>query len=146
MSQPQNAPPPVKPPVGESLQDQLLRRQLEIADFELQSKRRQEDEWAQVQANRRRLAEEQAVETARKLAAKLAEERACSHLDEHNRNATRGNRGANGKLTIICQKCRKTWLEREDGQIYGLSTDQDKVLPSHLYPRQGQSGGFAGLG
>lgn len=146
MSQPQTQA-PVKPPVaGTSLQDQLLQRQLEIADFELQTKRREQDEWQVVQENRARLAREQALETARKLADQLNKERGCSHLDEHNRNATRGNRGANGKLTIICQKCQKTWYEREDGQIYGLSTDQDKVLPSHLYPRQGQSGGFAGLG
>jgi hypothetical protein len=140
--------PPTAPPTaggGGSIQDEIARKQLELLNYDLTVKAREAERFQTDFDARQAMRLAQALESKRNQEAKEAGERNCGHQDEYGRNSTRGNRGSNGKLTITCQKCRKQWRENEHGALMGATSDRDKALPSNLYPRDGQIGGFAGF-
>ena len=52
---------------------------------------------------------------------------------------------ADNRLMVICQKCRKLWMENSQGIVMGYTSGTNLAMPSHLFPREGQIGGFAGF-
>jgi hypothetical protein len=138
---------PVNPPVNSAeivdIEKEIKLLELERLRLDLDERRRTEAKYNEEreQARMLRLQQLESLREARLM--KDSEQDNCDHRDEKGHSRTRGNRSASGRVTVICQKCQKEWVDSGDGTpraIWGSSKGQP--IPSHLRPQSHQVGGF----
>jgi hypothetical protein len=139
---------PINPPVNPSaeaidIEKEMKLLQLEQLRLDIEEKRRTEAKYAEEYAQKRMLQLQQLASLKEARMMKDAEQDNCDHRDEKGFSRTRGNRSAGGRLTVICQKCQKEWVDIGDGTpraIWGASKGQP--IPTHLRPQSHHVGGF----